>query len=75
MATHVRLDEDVYAKIKARKRGDETFSDAIDRLTSNWSLGQWGEQHEMDEALVEHHRRILEDISSADREALEAARE
>ncbi|WP_315910561.1 antitoxin VapB family protein [Halapricum hydrolyticum] len=28
----VRLDEDVYETIKARKRDDETFSEAIERL-------------------------------------------
>ena len=34
----VRLDEDVYERIKSRKRDDETFSEAIDRLTSEWTL-------------------------------------
>ncbi|WP_436907613.1 DUF7557 family protein [Halosimplex marinum] len=34
----VRLDDDVYERIKSRKRPDETFSEAIDRLTSEWTL-------------------------------------
>lgn len=34
----VRLDEDVYEYIKEKKRDDETFSEAIDRLTSDYTL-------------------------------------
>jgi len=34
----VRLDEDVYERIKSEKRPDETFSEAIDRLTGGASL-------------------------------------
>jgi len=34
----VRLDEDVYERIKSEKRPDETFSEAIDRLTGGVSL-------------------------------------
>jgi len=34
----VRLKEDVYERIKAKKRDDETFSEAIDRLTRDVSL-------------------------------------
>jgi predicted CopG family antitoxin len=34
----VRLDEDVYERIKSEKRSDETFSEAIDRLTGGASL-------------------------------------
>lgn len=34
----VRLDDDVYERIKSRKRQDETFSEAIDRLTNEWTL-------------------------------------
>jgi predicted CopG family antitoxin len=35
----VRLREDVYERIRSRKRDDETFSEAIDRLTGDASLG------------------------------------
>lgn len=34
----VRLDEDVYERIKSKKRDDETFSEAIDRLTGGYTL-------------------------------------
>lgn len=47
----VRLDEDVYERIKAKKRDDETFSEAIERLTGDYSLldfagGMSGEEAE-----------------------------
>jgi len=49
----VRLDENVYEHIKSKKRDDETFSEAIDRLTSDYTLldfaGGMSEQ-EADEA-------------------------
>ncbi|WP_101294094.1 antitoxin VapB family protein [Halegenticoccus soli] len=35
---NVRLDEDVYERIKAKKRDGETFSEAIDRLTAETSI-------------------------------------
>jgi len=34
----VRLDEDVYERIKSEKRSDETFSEAIGRLIGGSSL-------------------------------------
>ena len=34
----VRLDEDVYERVRSQKRDDETFSEAIDRLTGGSSL-------------------------------------
>lgn len=43
----VRLDEDVYERIKAEKQDDETFSEAIARLTAGYTLldfaGGWTE--------------------------------
>ena len=35
---HVRLDEDVYEAIRARKHEDETFSEAVERLVGGPSL-------------------------------------
>lgn len=35
---HVRLDEDVYEAIRARKHEDETFSEAVERLIGGPSL-------------------------------------
>jgi predicted CopG family antitoxin len=34
----VRLEEDVYERVRSQKRDDETFSEAIDRLTGGASL-------------------------------------
>ena len=39
----IRLDEDVYERIARQKRPDETFSEAIDRLTGAPSLATLGE--------------------------------
>ncbi|APW98854.1 hypothetical protein CHINAEXTREME_14145 [Halobiforma lacisalsi AJ5] len=37
--THwVRLEDEVYDRIRAHKRDDESFSDAVDRLTDSRSL-------------------------------------
>ena len=38
MSHQVRLDDDVYERIKANKRDDETFSDAVERLIGRRSL-------------------------------------
>lgn len=35
---NVRLDEDVYERVKSEKRDDETFSEAIERLIGGASL-------------------------------------
>jgi predicted CopG family antitoxin len=37
----VRLEESVYAKIADQKRDDETFSEAVDRLITDWSLAEF----------------------------------
>jgi predicted CopG family antitoxin len=34
----VRLDEDVYERVKSEKRDDETFSETVERLISDSSL-------------------------------------
>jgi predicted CopG family antitoxin len=34
----VRLDEDVYERVKDQKQDGETFSEAIDRLLSDYTL-------------------------------------
>ena len=38
MSKSVRLDEDVYELVSARKRDDETFSETIERLVGGPSL-------------------------------------
>lgn len=38
MSHQVRLEDDVYERIKANKRDDESFSDAVERLIGGRSL-------------------------------------
>ena len=54
----VRLDEDVYERIKSKKREGETFSAAIDRLTSDYSLLDFAGGYSDEDA--ERHRELLE---------------
>lgn len=61
----VRLAADVYAKIEDKKRADESFSDAIDRLTSDWSLAEWAGWMSDEEAA--RHRELLDELEAADR--------
>lgn len=66
----VRLDEDVYERIKAHKRDDETFSETIDRLVDDWSLLDFaGGYTDMD---AERHRELLE---CSEEEAIEEHRD
>lgn len=60
----VRLDEDVYAKLEDKKRAGESFSDVIDRLTSDWSLAEWGGW--MDESVAQNHREMLDELEEVD---------
>jgi len=65
----VRLDEDVYERIKAHKREGETFSEAIDRLTSEYSLLDFAGGYSADDA--DHHRALLDQAdeqATADRQ-------
>lgn len=67
----VRLDDDVYAKIEDLKREGESFSDAIDRLTSDFSLAEWGERHEWSTERTENHRERANELAKTNREELE----
>ncbi|WP_255192437.1 antitoxin VapB family protein [Natronobeatus ordinarius] len=60
----VRLDEDTYERIRCRKRPDETFSEAIDRLTDTPSLAELGGI--VDEARVERMEAAIESADEAD---------
>jgi len=57
----ILLDEDVHAKLAAKQRDDESVSDTIDRLISNWSLAEWGGWMAEDEAKA--HRTMLDELS------------
>lgn len=54
----VRLEKDVYERIKSQKRQDETFSAAIDRLTADYSLLEFAGGYTDEEATA--HRELLE---------------
>jgi predicted CopG family antitoxin len=58
MSQQVRLDDDVYERIKSQKRDDETFSEAIDRLTGEWTLLDFADGDPVVDA--ETHRKALE---------------
>jgi predicted CopG family antitoxin len=52
-----RLDKDAYERIKAHKREGEPFSEAIDRLTSEYSLLDFAGGYSADDA--DRHRALL----------------
>lgn len=55
----VRLEEDVYERIKSKKHEDETFSEAIDRLVDDYTLLDFAGG--MSEEEAERHRELLEE--------------
>jgi len=58
----VRLDEEVYERIAAHKRDDETFSEAIGRLTSDYSLLAFAGGASAEDA--DRHRELLADADA-----------
>ena len=62
----VRLDEEVYERIAAHKRDDETFSEAIDRLTSDYSFLAFAGGASAEEA--DRHRELLAEADATARE-------
>ena len=60
----VRLDEDVYERIRHLKDDDETFSEAIDRLTGTRSLAELGDV--VDAERVDEMRAAIEAADEAD---------
>ena len=68
----VRLKEDVYERIKAKKRDDETFSEAIDRLTRDVSLLDWvDEDAEPTPERAERMKSVLDDAAEDDEAELD----
>lgn len=59
----VRIEEDLYERIRAHKREDETFSEAIERLIGGYSLLDFAGGY--DEADAELHRELLEQSEEA----------
>ncbi|WP_276258056.1 antitoxin VapB family protein [Haloglomus litoreum] len=68
----VRLEEDVYERIKSRKREDETFSEAVDRLTNDYTLLDFADEFaDRDESRWEQEKRVIEAAEGEEDEAVE----
>lgn len=67
MSQQVRLDDDVYERIRASKRDDESFSDAVKRLIGGRSLRDLREV--FDEGQVREMRDAIESAERQDRES------
>ena len=65
MSHQIRLEDDVYERIKANKRDDESFSDAVDRLIGGRSLRDL--RNVFDEDQVSEMRDAIEAADQADR--------
>ena len=72
MSPQVRLDNHVYERIKANKRDDESFSDAVERLIGGRSLrdlrdvfdeDQVSEMRDAIEAADRHDRDEVRDVA------------
>ncbi len=70
----IRIDEDVYEKVERRKRDDESFSEAVDRLIEGPPLRELA-GITSDEEAAELEREIEEFRSSLDDRAQEVAEE
>jgi len=76
----IGLRDDVYDRLKARKRDDESFTDLVDRLldesSRDWREG-FGtlpaeEGEELERLVAESRERTGEGLSTRQRDALEA---
>ncbi len=64
----VRLDEDVYERVKDKKRDDETFSEAIDRLIGDYTLVDFAnDRADVEGPTLEERREDWERMEEADR--------
>lgn len=66
MSHQVRLDDQVYERIKSKKRDDESFSDAVERLIGGRSLRELRDV--FDDHDVEEMRDAIKTADEADRE-------
>ena len=69
----VRLDEDVYAEIADKRQEGETFSEAIERMVSDWRLSEWSTGRS--QAAIDAHRDRLEAMDRIEAEETEDLRE
>lgn len=66
MSHQVRLEDHVYERIKSKKRSDESFSDAVERLTGGHSLRDLREV--FDEGQVSEMREAIDAADERDRD-------
>jgi predicted CopG family antitoxin len=66
MSQQVRLEDDVYERIKANKRADESFSDAVERLIGDRSFRDLRDV--FDEDQVVEMREAIEEADQRDRD-------
>ncbi|MFB6126849.1 MAG: antitoxin VapB family protein [Halolamina sp.] len=66
MSQQIRLDDDVYERIKADKRDSESFSDTVDRLIGGRSLRDL--RGVFDEDQVDEMRDAIEAADQQDRD-------
>jgi len=67
---NVRLDDDVYERVKAHKREDETFSDAVARLIEDVSLLDLADEgKEYDAERAAEQKEALKRTARADAES------
>ena len=68
----VRLSEDVYERIRSEKREGETFSEAIERLTGDYTLMDFAAEFaDEDETRWAEHKEAIETADEAQREEME----
>jgi predicted CopG family antitoxin len=61
----IRLDDDVYERLRENKRDDETFSEAVERLMGGRSLSELGDVLD-NEDRVERMEAAIEEANEAD---------
>ncbi|EMA47108.1 antitoxin VapB family protein [Halobiforma nitratireducens] len=66
MSRQIRLEDDVYERIKANKRDDESFSDAVDRLIGGQSLRDLRDV--FDDEQVSEMREAIDAADQTDRD-------
>ncbi len=66
MSRQIRLEDDVYERLKANKRPDESFSDAVDRLIGGQSLRDL--RGVFDDDQLDEIRDAIEAADCSDRE-------
>ncbi|MDZ7747243.1 MAG: antitoxin VapB family protein [Halobacteriales archaeon] len=67
----VRIDEDLYERIKSKKREGETFSEAIERLTSEYTLMDFADEFaDEDGNRWDEHKEAIETAETAQHEEM-----